>query len=233
MSDLDGRKLVRLRYLTFPPAGGWEADVTLSDGGAPALGRATITIGDLPAAGCIVTTGIDAPDQPRVVIRGGAGWGATLPRAGNYKGGSVRLSTVLRDLADLARTDPADASTAEPYDSPTDVILGADYRWPLSTERAPVHARIVLAALILRGAIPTWRVATNGRTRFDAWPSLPPADGAGRLQDPRNLARGVRRYALDTRAAAFLPGATVEEKTIRRVTFREDANGLTCECWSV
>ncbi len=228
MSSLDGRATLRAE-ITVPPSGAWYADLTLVAGVLPALGPATLTFMDLALPGAVTLAGYDIPDQPRVVVEGGAGWGRALPRAGSYQApGGVQLLTVLRDLAGLA-TYPGGPATGEAYDAPADVRLPV-YSWPASHRRLPVYGRTVLADLVERGQLATWRVhvggvgdASNGRTRFDDWPAIGAADAAGVLLSPRDLERGMRRYGLATRAAPFLPGATADGITIRRAVFSETA----------
>lgn len=223
MSTLGGARLVKV-VLQVPPSGGWYADVTLETGGLPALGLTTLVVGnDLALVGTVTLTDTDAPDQPRAIVEGGAGWRTLIPIAGSYASTTgVRLSTVLRDLAKLAQ---------EPYDAPTDATLPDAYGWDASAPLVPVRCRAVLGELVTRGAIPTWRVAPTGRTRFDAWPALPAADATCRVIS-RSLGRGVRYLGLDTRAAGLLPGSTIEGVTIARTVYRQDSTALTCEAWT-
>lgn len=222
MSTLAGRRATRLEVY-YPPSGGWLADVTLERGEVVPPGQATLVIADLPLVGTVLPSrgGLDAADQPRAVVAGGAGWRAFLTIEGRYASPvGVRLTTVLRDLAAIAR---------EPYDVPAEVLLPKAYGWSQSSAQQPRRARAVLADLVARGAIPTWRVTPNGRTRFDAWPAGV-ADGVGRVLK-RNLEAGVRYVGLDTRAAACLPGATLEGAIIKRVIFRDDGKALSVEAW--
>ena len=95
-----------------------------------------------------------------------------------------------------------------------------------------MRGRDVLADLMTRGAIPTWRVdPATGRTRFDTWPSIGAADSAGRVMS-RNLARGRRHVGIDVRVAAFLPGSTLEGVATRRLIVAETARKLTAEVYS-
>jgi len=226
VSTLDAARVLKIHVLHVPPAGGWYADLHLDATTLPALGAATLTVGDLSLVGTVTDSAFDdhptGGAKPRVVIEGGAGWARPLPREGRYEAaGGVRLLTVLRDLADLV---------GEPYDAPTDAPLPASYRWPASTPREPVTGADVLADLMARGAIPTWRVEPGGRTRFDAWPSLGAADAFGRVMR-RNLARGRRTVGLDNRVAAFLPGSTLEGVATRRLIVRETASKLEAEVY--
>jgi hypothetical protein len=201
------------------------ADVILERGAMPAPGPATLQIADLALVGKILPGrgGLDAPDQPHVVIAGGSGWDRLLTTAGSYtSSGNVRLTTVVRDLAELA---------GEAYDAPAEAKLPPTYEWTASAPRAPRRVRDVLADLVLRRAITTWRVSPTGRTRFDGWPLIGPADNAGRVTS-RGMARGVRYVGLDTRAAAFLPGGTLEGATIARVIYYETGGALSAEVWT-
>lgn len=228
MSTLDSLRVLRIHSLVIPPAGGWTADIWLDATLLPALGTATLTVGDLVLPGTVVQSDMDdhptGGARPRVTLHGGAGWRRPLARAGLYQSASgVRLLTVLRDLADLV---------GEAYTAPADFELPKEYRWPASTSREPVTGAHVLADLMRRGAIPTWRVEPGtGKTRFDAWPSIGAADASGRVM-PRNLARGRRPVALDERVQAFLPGSTLEGVATRRLLIREDASKLIAEVMS-
>jgi hypothetical protein len=231
VSTLDGRACLRTE-ITVPPSGAAYADITLVAGGAlPALGPATLVFLDLTFRGAVTRVGEDDPGKPRVVFEVGAGWGRALPRAGSYKApGGVSLLTVLRDLAGLA-TYPGGPATGEAYDAPADVTLPS-YAWAASAPRLPVYGRTVLADLVTRGHLATWRVdPSTGNTRFNEWPAIGAADAAGVLLSPRNLERGMRRYGLASRAAAFLPGATVEGVTVRRVIFHETAKAAVARCY--
>ncbi len=199
--------------LMLPPAGGWLGYCSLDSGDPPSAGAVTLTVGDLQLVGRILPDrgGLDAPAHPRVVVAGGDGWRTLLSRGDYSSTNGVRLLTVLKDLATLA---------GETYDAPADVTLGPSYGWEASMPRRPIRARAVLADLMALGAIPTWRVAASGRTRFDAWPTLPAADARGRIVS-RDLSRGMREVALDNSVAAFLPGATLEGVTIARLAIHE------------
>lgn len=222
MSTLGAAPVLELHSLHIPPAGGWLADLSLDATTLPALALATLTIGDLDLVGTVTSAAFDdhplGGARPRVTLEGGAGWGLPLARRGAYSGGALRLSTVLRDLAGLA---------GELYDAPAvDVLLPSDYGWPASTPRERVTGRAILADLMTRGAIPTWRVdPATGRTRFDAWPLTGPADATGRVVK-RNLTRGRRTVGLDARVAAWLPGGTVEGVAIRRLWLSETRSKL-------
>lgn len=224
MSTLRGQRLSRVE-LHVPSSGGWRAEVTLERGGIPTAGAAELKIADLTLQGTVLAGrgGLVGPDQPSAVVQGGAGWFKLLTQAGAYGApGGVRLSTVLRDIAALA---------GEPYDAPDEVLLADGYEWTASTPAAPRMIRSVLAELVQRRAIPTWRVAPSGQTRFDPWPAI--GEALRREQVTRRaLTMGVRYVGLIDRAAAFLPGATVEGATIRRVIFVDTGAALSAEVWS-
>lgn len=227
MSTLDAAKVFKIHVLRVPPAGGWYCDLALDGGPLPALGPATLTVGDLQLVGTVTQAGFDDHPTggalPRVTIEGGVGWSRPLVRRGEYSSPEgVRLSTVLHDLAALA---------GELYDAPAvDVILPPGYGWTASTPSERVTGAVVLADLVARGAIPTWRVASSGRTRFDAWPSTGAADAAGRVLR-RNLNRGRRTVGLDARVAAFLPGCTLEGVVVDRLHLTETARKLEAEAY--
>lgn len=209
----------------IPWAGEWIAHAVLEVGGVPEPGPAQVKIADLTLDGGRVLAphrGLDGPDQPTCVVLGGAGW-RTLLSMGEYSSiAGVRLSTVLQDLAGIA---------GEPYDAPPDVLLGSAYGWSAATSTAPRRARGVLDELVSRGAVPTWRVAPTGRTVFSPWPSIGASDGIARVLS-RKLSVGQRKLGLDTRAAALLPGATLEGDLIRRTILIDTAGALTAEVWS-
>lgn len=224
MSTLRGQRIAKLE-LHIPSSGGWRAEVTLERGGIPAPGAAELRVADLVLQGKVLPAraGLDGPDQPSAVVQGGAGWSSLLTMGGAYSApGGVRLSTVLRDIAALA---------GEPYDAPAEALLPDAYEWTASSTLAPRMIRSVLRDLMQRRAIPTWRVAPSGRTRFDPWPAIGEALRHEQVTR-RALAMGVRRVGLLDRAAAFLPGATCEGATIRRVIFTETASALSAEVWS-
>lgn len=219
MSLLNGRRTTDLE-LMIPQAGGWVATGHLESGDPLAAGQATLVLGDISLV-CAVLPGrggADAPSRPSFVVAGGAGWQTPLPAPdGAYASPSgVRLRTVLADLARAA---------GELYDAPADATLGPAYGWTAGTT---VDA--VLAELVARGALAPWRVQPNGRTSFTPWPSIGAADKLGQIID-RRLARGVREVALTNAVARWLPGATVEGVTIRRVTFKETSNELRALVW--
>ena len=224
MSTLRGQRLTRL-VLHVPSSGGWRADVTLERGAAPASGPAELRVADLALQGRVLPAraGLDGPDQPSAVVQGGAGWSGLLTLEGRYSApGGVRLSTVLRDIAELA---------GEPYDAPPEVLLSESYEWTASSTIAPRLIRSVLRDLVQRRAIPTWRVAPNGRTRFDAWPSI--GEALRHEQVTRRQEEGSVKYVgLLERAAAFMPGAKCEGSTIHRVIFTETASALGAEVWT-
>jgi hypothetical protein len=208
---------------TIPPAGGWTCTGHCDSGPPLATGPTSLVIGDLTLVGAVLPGrgGTDSPDHPAFVMQGGAGW-RTLLAAKSYKSpNNVRLSTVLGDLSAL---------TGETVDQPADAVLGPVYGWDASTPVRPLRARAILAELVARGAIPTWRVAPNGHTRFDPWPAGGAADAHGTIED-RQLARGVRYVALSGSVAAWLPGGTVQGVTIGRTTFREHGGELKLEVW--
>lgn len=225
MSSIRGRRVARIEA-HIPWAGEWIAHAVLEVGGVPEPGPAQVKIADLTLDNGRVLPahrGLDGPDQPTCVILGGAGWRTLLTQAGEYASiAGVRLSDVLRDLAGIA---------GEPYDAPPDVLLGSAYGWSAATPTAPRRARGVLDELVSRGALPTWRVPPSGRTAFSAWPSIGAADGIARVLS-RKLSVGQRKLGLDTRAAALLPGATIEGDLIRRTILIDTAGALTAEVWS-
>lgn len=224
MSTLQGRRVSDVT-LHVPSAGGWWADVTLDVGPVPEPGPAALVIGDLTLQGSVLgdRRGFDGPDLPSCVVAGGAGWRSLITRAGEYSSpAGVRLSTVLRDLA---------AAAGEAIEAPPERLLGTAYGWSAATSGAPRMLRGVLDELVSRGAVPTWRVDPNGATSFSAWPTLPPTETVGRIMR-RRVTEGVRYVGLDTRVAAFLPGATIEGVPIRRVIYRDVAGALTAEVWS-
>lgn len=217
MSFLDGRRTTDLDVM-IPPAGGWVATGHLESGPAPVAGPATLVLGDLSLTGAIQPSrgGEDSPDHPAFVVAGGAGW-RTLLSAGAFASPSaVRLSTVLRVLGQ---------ASGEAYDAPPEARLVPGYGWDAGT---PADA--VLADLVARGAVPTWRVLPSGRTSFTPWPAAGAADAKGTIAD-RRLARGVREVALTSSVRAFLPGATLEGRTIERVRFVETGTELRVLVW--
>lgn len=219
-----------LRVLTLdvhiPPSGAWFGTVTLNASELPPIGPTTLTIGDLVLVGGVIRADFDDhPGGGRVVatVRGGAGWRLPVTHAGSYgTTAGVRLSTVLADLAAMA---------GEAYVAPADVSLGVAYAWQMHTPLGPVHGEHVLADLVDRGFLPTWRVEPfTGRTVFSVWPAIGPADGRGRVVD-RAGSRGRRTVGLDVQVAAFLPGATLEGVTIARTYLHESAGSLQAEVY--
>jgi hypothetical protein len=216
-----------LRHTThIPPSGAWYGTYSLDASTPPIVGPTIITIGDLVLPGAVIQVGHD--DHPggalvAVTARGGAGWRLPVTHQGRYTSAQeVRLSTVLQDLASMA---------GEPYVSPGDLSLGMGYEWQAHEPLAPVHLEDVLAELVTRGFLPTWRVEPfTGLTRFDAWPSLGPADGRGRITR-RNLARGRRTVELDVQIAAFLPGSSIEGALTYRTLLTESASELRAEVY--
>ncbi len=187
-------------------------------------GAAVLTIGDVSLTGRILPKrgGLDAPDLPVAIVAGGHGWGTEMPYAGKYASDAgVRLATVLNDVAKIA---------GELYVAPNDVRLGTWYEWTESTRIATVLARDVLSDLVQIGAIPTWRVAPTGLTRFDAWPSIGAADSFCRITS-RDLASGLRSVGLDGVVSAFFPGATLEGVTISSLVIDESSGVLSAEIW--
>lgn len=223
MSTLGSQRIVHAHVLISPSGGAW-GSLKLEQGAPPALGFATLTLHDLSLVVSVVRSGYDAPATPRVVVMGGAGWKTLLPvPGGSYTSPiSVKLTSVLRDLAALA---------VEPYDAPPEASLGVGYGWDPSTPAQPVRAASVLADLVARGAIPTWRVTPTGRTRFDAWPMLPAADQHVTLIGDRNLERGVRHFSVRGSVAALLPGASADGATIARVQIVEDSEKTEAKTW--
>lgn len=226
MSVLAGLRILRAD-VHVPPSGGSFATTYLDASTLPALGRATLVVGDFVSVGSIIRT--DWDDHPggglvMAVFQGGAGWDLPVVRAGRYDASSgVRLSTVLTDIA---------VQSGEAFDAPADRPLGVGYQWEAHTPQAPVHCRDILNDLVSRGYLSTWRIdPTTGRTRFDAWPARGAADGRGRITS-RSGARGKRVVGLDVQVAAFLPGATLEGISIRRTIIREDAQALAAEVYS-
>lgn len=207
VTDLEG---------TIPTAGGYVFTGHLDRGPAPAPGPTVLTLGDLRLIGSVLPSrgGLDSPDRPAFAFAGGAGWRNLLPGPGGSYASptAVRLSTVLAALA---------AVSGEAYDAPPDTSLGMGYGWDAGT---PCDA--VLADLVARKAVPTWRVdPATGHTRFDPWPSIGAADSYGQIED-RRLARGARDVALTTRVAAFVPGATLHGALIERVVLIERGDEL-------
>ena len=222
MSTL-GAATIKSATIHIPPSGGWLADVVLLADPAP-TGQQTITIGNLSLVGTVLPGrgGDDIADRPHVTVAGGAGWGSLIARPGSYYfAGGVRLSAVLRDLATAA---------GEPYDAPADSTLGKAFSWDAATPQVPRRLRSVLSDLVALRAIPTWRVAPNGRTRFDAWPATGEAKKLGEVIS-RNLGPGIRRIGLDARVSDFLPGATVEGVRVARTIIVETSGKLFADVW--
>lgn len=216
----------------IPPSGAWLATCVLDSSTLPPLGPTVLVVGDLQLVGQVIRRDFDDhPGGARVVatVRGAAGWRLPVAHKGRYggagvhgDGGAVKLSTVLQDLATMA---------GEGYVAPADVELGEEYAWEAHAPLAPVHGADVLADLVWRGYLPTWRVDPfSGLTRFDAWPALGAADGRGRIVG-RAGSRGRRTVGLDVVVAALLPGATLEGVTIARTIIHETASDLRAEVY--
>lgn len=227
MSTLAGLPVIR-GETTIPPSGGWFGTYLLNSSTLPALGPTALVIHDLVLVGRIIRR--DFADHPggalvTATVQGGAGWRLPVTRAGTYaSSGGVRLSTVLRDLAAMAD---------ESYTAPAEVTLGTAYTWQAHTPTSPVHGADILADLVWRRFVATWRVEPfTGLTRFDAWPSLGRADGRGRIV-ARDLARGRRTIGLDVAVRACLPGATIEDALITRTVLQETASDLRAHVYSL
>ena len=210
----------------IPPSGAWFGTVSLDSSTLPALGPTVLTIGDLQLVGSIIRADWDdAPNggRPIATVRGGAGWRLPVKRAGSYASSGVKLSTVLADLSRM--TGEAVAPLA------ADLSLGESFSWPAHAPLAPVHGDDVLADLVTRGYLATWRIAPfTGRTEWTAWPAIGAADGRGRITD-RARDRGRRTVGLDVQVAAFLPGATLEGVTIARTLIHASASELHVEVY--
>lgn len=225
MSTL-GAARVLVADVMIPPSGAWWGTVSLDASSLPPLGRTSLTIGDLVLVGSVVR--VDWDDQvnggrPIATVRGGEGWGRPVTRAGSYSSsGGVKLSTVIQDLATM---------TGEPCGALVDVSLGQSFAWPAHAPFAPFHASDVLADLVRRRFLPTWRVEPfSGRTVWSAWPTLTFADGKGRITS-RARDRGRRTVGLDVQVAAFLPGATLEGVAIARTLLHAEAEDLRAEVY--
>ena len=210
----------------IPPSGAWFGTVSLDSSTLPALGPTVLTIGDLQLVGSIIRADWDdAPNggRPIATVRGGAGWRLPVKRAGSYASSGVKLSTVLADLSRM--TGEAVAPLA------ADLSLGESFSWPAHAPLAPVHGDDVLADLVTRGYLATWRIAPfTGRTEWTAWPKIGAADGRGRITD-RARDRGRRTVGLDVQVAAFLPGATLEGLAIARTLVHASASELQAEVY--
>ena len=210
-----------------PPSGGWFATVSLDSSTLPPIGATVLTIGDLQLVGQVIRADWDdAPNggRPIATVRGGAGWRLPVKRAGSYSSsGGVKLSTVIADLARMT------GETVAPLVA--DLSLGVSFSWPAHAPLAPVHGDDVLADLVMRGFLATWRIAPfTGRTEWSAWPAIGAADGRGRITD-RARDRGRRTVGLDVQVAAFLPGATLEGVTIARTLIHASASELHAEVY--
>jgi len=217
MALLGARRCTALS-VTIPPAGTWLGDAVLDSGDPPSPGAATLTIGDL-ALVCTILPGrggLDAPERPHVVLQGGAGWLKPLAAGAFESPGGVRLSTVLGALAGL---------TGERLGPFAEVRLPPDYGWASGDTGADV-----LADLVRRGALSTWRITPKGFTAFTPWPSTGAADAFGVIED-RDLARGVRYVRLSDRIAAWLPGATVQGVRIARIVLTERDQETRVQTW--
>ena len=210
----------------IPPSGAWFGTVSLDSSTLPALGPTVLTIGDLQLVGSIIRADWDdAPNggRPIATVRGGAGWRLPVKRAGSYASSGVKLSTVLADLSRMT------GETVAPLAA--DLSLGESFSWPAHAPLAPVHGDDVLADLVTRGYLATWRIAPfTGRTEWTAWPAIGAADGRGRITD-RARDRGRRTVGLDVQVAAFLPGATLEGVTIARTLIHASASELHVEVY--
>jgi hypothetical protein len=218
MAFLGGRHMTDVG-LVFPPSGGWMLRGHLETGAPPASGPTTVKIGDLSLVGSVLPSrgGVDSPDHPSVVVAGGYGWRTQLPVGSFSSPSGVRLTTVLAALA---------ATSGESYGAPAEVKLGQAYGWTAGT-----RGREVLAALVARGALATWRVdPTSGMTVFTPWPSLGAADTHGVIED-RDLATGARYVALSDSVRAWLPGATVQGATIARTIITEHDGETRAVVW--
>lgn len=222
MSSKLGARALSTLTCNVPGSGAWWATATLPMGAAlPELGAATLTIADLSLVGAVVISEEEAPGVASVTLRGGAGWWLPLVRAETWQSDAgVRLKTVLEALA---------KATGETLTQPTDVSLGKAYGWAAWAPTLPSRGSMVLDNLMVRRAVPTWRVSPEGPTRFDAWPTLPAADTKVRLIRRGNT--GLRIVGLDNAAKALLPGATLDGRPIARVVFRETAGELRAEVW--
>jgi hypothetical protein len=227
MSALGGSRLARIDVCHVPPAGAWWASVVLASGAAaPALGPTTLQIGsDLPLVGAVIRSGIEAPEQPRAVVVGAPGLWRPLTRAETWQSDAgVRLKVVLQALA---------RATGDTFVLPADRSVGPAFGWPMAASYAPSTGAMVLGRLADPNgiaALSTWRVAPSGEVLFTPWPATGAADSKGR-PEPRNAVVGRRVMRLDTRAMAFLPGATIDGVAIARSIYREDADGLRVEAW--
>jgi hypothetical protein len=228
-----GTARILVADVQVPPSGAWFATVSLDSSTLPVLGATVLTIGDLQLPGSIIRADWDdAPNggRPIATVRGGAGWRLPIldkagkPIAGSYASASgVKLSTVLADLARLT------GETVAPLAA--DLSLGVSFSWPAHAPLAPFHGEDVLADLVARGFLSTWRIAPfTGRTEWTAWPALGAADGRGRITD-RARDRGRRTVGLDVAVAAFLPGATLEGVTIARTLIHASASELHAEVY--
>lgn len=117
MSTLGTTRAHRLS-VSLPYSGAWRADVILENGTAAPTGRQTLTVGDLALTGTALRGDLDAPGKPHVILVGGIGWEKAAGGALSYEapaGGTVRLSSVLQDLA---------TRSGEPIEQPADANLG-------------------------------------------------------------------------------------------------------------
>ena len=231
-NTLGGRRVLTAD-VQVPSSGAWWGTVTLDASSLPPLGATVLTIGDLVLAGAVVRSDWDDAvngGRPIATVRGGAGWGRPLVDRngdaieGSYSSaGGVKISTVLQDLAKMT------GETIGPIAA--DVSIGRWFSWPKHRPLAPVHGDHVLADLVARGYLPTWRIEpSTGRTLFTDWPSIGFADGRGRIVD-RARDRGRRTVGLDVQVAAFVPGATLEGIAIRRLILRASASELSAQVY--
>lgn len=216
MSALSGQSLGRV-VLSVPTYGAWRADVTLTNGAAPAEGAAVeLEVGDLTLVGTVLRSGLDAPGKPRAVVVGGAGWDRVLAAPLSYQSSAgVRLSTVLKDLAALA---------GETIVQPSDRDIGDHFEAP-----AGMRLRDVLAVMRSDGYLPAWRVDADGVTRFGARSGTAVTGRATQLR--ANAAVGLAVYGTET-PGQYLPGNQVDGATIERAVVVETSGKLVVEVWT-
>jgi hypothetical protein len=131
-----------------------------------------------------------------------------------FSDAGVRLSTVLKDLANRA---------GETIEQPADRTLEPHYAVPA------MRVREALSALQRAGYAPPWRVDPDGVTRFG---DRTPVEFTGRATVMRrNAALGLAVVGLEN-PAGLLPGNTLEGATIVRLVVQETSGKLTAEVWS-